>query len=285
MRDCLTEASDLDGCRELLAGIESGSIEVYGRDTVQPSVFSHQILNAMPYAFLDDAPLEERRARAVPLRRALPEDSRDLTRLDPEAIRQESENAWPRIRDVDELHDALLTLGCCPRGRPAHFGRKWPDLRFFRGWSSWPMQEGHTGSPPTAVCPPGSRQSGWNWLRGHTMASQPAPPSISPHREESKGGNIAAYVRWATIRGQPRGRDTGAGPRLGGLHRAVHRRRAGINAGPGRQTTCCTPWANWKTRAWCYGAATGRVALRQAQDKRKLSFATAASWPVFTAPP
>ena len=114
MRDCLTEASDLDGCRELLAGIESGSIEVYGRDTVQPSVFSHQILNAMPYAFLDDAPLEERRARAVPLRRALPEDSRDLTRLDPEAIRQESENAWPRIRDVDELHDALLTLGVLP---------------------------------------------------------------------------------------------------------------------------------------------------------------------------
>ena len=116
MRDCLTEASDLEGCRAVLAGIESGEIEVYGRDTVQPSVFSHQILNAMPYAFLDDAPLEERRARAVPLRRALPEDSRDLTRLDPEAIIRESENAWPRIRDVDELHDALLTLGVLPEG-------------------------------------------------------------------------------------------------------------------------------------------------------------------------
>ena len=114
MRDCLTEASDLEGCRELLAGIESGAIEVLGRDTVQPSVFSHQILNAMPYAFLDDAPLEERRARAVPLRRALPENSRDLARLDPAAIRQESENAWPRIRDADELHDALLTLGVLP---------------------------------------------------------------------------------------------------------------------------------------------------------------------------
>ena len=114
MRDCLTEASDLDGCRALLAGIESGEIEIHGRDTVQPSVFSHQILNAMPYAFLDDAPLEERRARAVSLRRALPEDSRDLSRLDPEAIREESENAWPRIRDVDELHDALLTLGVLP---------------------------------------------------------------------------------------------------------------------------------------------------------------------------
>ncbi len=125
MRDCLTEASDLAGCRAVLAGIESGDIEVCGRDTVQPSVFSHQILNAMPYAFLDDAPLEERRARAVPLRRALPENSRDLTRLDPEAIRQESENAWPRIRDADELHDALLTLGVLPDGpdaplRPPH---------------------------------------------------------------------------------------------------------------------------------------------------------------------
>ena len=125
MRDCLTEASDLDGCRAVLAGIESGDIEVYGRDTVQPSVFSHQILNAMPYAFLDDAPLEERRARAVPLRRALPENSGDLTTLDPAAIRQETENAWPRIRDADELHDALLTLGVLPDApdaplRPAH---------------------------------------------------------------------------------------------------------------------------------------------------------------------
>ena len=128
MRDCLTEASDLEGCRELLAGIESGEIEVYGRDTVQPSAFSHQILNAMPYAFLDDAPLEERRARAVPLRRALPDDARDLTRLDPEAIRQESENAWPRIRDVDELHDALLTLGVLPEGTDGIF---WQEMAGF----------------------------------------------------------------------------------------------------------------------------------------------------------
>ena len=159
MRDCLTEASDLDGCREMLAGIESGGIEVLGRDTVQPSVFSHQILNAMPYAFLDDAPLEERRARAVPLRRALPEDSRDLSRLDPEAIRQESENAWPRIRDVDELHDALLTLGVLPEGpagiaRPVMAGlpiRQWLDqlaaagrayrISVGRDWSAWVTAE------------------------------------------------------------------------------------------------------------------------------------------------
>ncbi|MCH8297558.1 MAG: DEAD/DEAH box helicase [Chloroflexi bacterium] len=114
MRDCLTEAMDVEGCKELLGGISDGSIEIFGRDTVQPSAFSHQILNAMPYAFLDDAPLEERRARAVSLRRALPEDSRDLSALDPAAIERESANAWPRMRDADELHDALLVLGVLP---------------------------------------------------------------------------------------------------------------------------------------------------------------------------
>ena len=114
IRDCLTEAMDLDGLKGALAAIESGEIEVYARDTVQPSAFAHQILNAMPYAFLDDAPLEERRARAVALRRALPEDAADLGALDPESIKEESFNAWPRIRDADELHDALLLLGLLP---------------------------------------------------------------------------------------------------------------------------------------------------------------------------
>ena len=111
IRDCLTEALDTEGLTEVVRRIEAGEIEVYGRDTLQPSVFSHQILNAMPYAFLDDAPLEERRARAVSLRRALPEDAQDLSALDPEAIRQEEEYAWPAVRDADELHDAMLTLG------------------------------------------------------------------------------------------------------------------------------------------------------------------------------
>ena len=113
-RDCLTEAMSLDGLKSVLASIRSGEIEVFAKDTVQPSVFAHQILNAMPYAFLDDAPLEERRARAVSLRRALPEDARDLSALDPDAIRTESAYAWPAIRDADELHDALLTLGAAP---------------------------------------------------------------------------------------------------------------------------------------------------------------------------
>ena len=116
IRDCLTEAMDAAGLKEVLTSIESGEIEVYARDTVQPSVFSHQLLNTMPYAFLDDAPLEERRSRAVPLRRALPDDTRDLGRLDPEAIHEESNRAWPTIRDADELHDALMHLVALPLG-------------------------------------------------------------------------------------------------------------------------------------------------------------------------
>ncbi len=110
LRDCLTEALDAEGMVGVLRAIESGEIEVFGKDTLQPSAFSHQLLNAMPYAFLDDAPLEERRARAVTLRRALPEDSRDLGALSPDAIAEEEAYAWPPIRDADELHDALLSL-------------------------------------------------------------------------------------------------------------------------------------------------------------------------------
>src|SRR4029077_4689143 len=71
------------------------------------------------YAFLDDAPLEERRARAVNLRRALPDDARELGRLDPEAIRTVARDAWPRPRDAEEMHDALLTLVLLPRSELA----------------------------------------------------------------------------------------------------------------------------------------------------------------------
>ena len=126
LRDCLTEATDMDGLKSVLADIESEKIQVYARDTVQPSVFAHQILNALPYAFLDDAPLEERRARAVSLRRALPEDGRELGALDQAAIDAESENAWPRIRDADELHDAMLTLGIIPESELLEADRKTP---------------------------------------------------------------------------------------------------------------------------------------------------------------
>jgi ATP-dependent Lhr-like helicase len=113
--DCLHEAADLDGLLAVLSGIESGEIETVGLDSREPSPFAHELLNASPYAFLDDAPLEERRARAVTLRRSLSiEAVRDLGRLDPEAIAQVKSEAWPLVRDADELHDLLLSQGALP---------------------------------------------------------------------------------------------------------------------------------------------------------------------------
>lgn len=112
VHDCLTEAMDIDGFSRLLARIASGEITLIPRDTREPSPFSHQLLNANPYAFLDPAPLEERRARAVATRRVLSaDDADDLGQLDPAAIERVKAEAWPTVRDADELHDCLLSLG------------------------------------------------------------------------------------------------------------------------------------------------------------------------------
>ena len=97
------------------AGFANGSIRCLAVDTPVPSQFSHEILNANPYAYLDDAPLEERRARAVEMRRILPESVlEEVGRLDPAAIAQVREEAWPDVRDADELHDVLQTLVALP---------------------------------------------------------------------------------------------------------------------------------------------------------------------------
>ena len=115
MKDVLTEAMDLDGLKTVLRGIEIGQIRCIAVDTPVPSQFSHEILNANPYAYLDDAPLEERRARAVEMRRILPESVlEEVGRLDPAAIAQVREEAWPDVRDADELHDVLHTLIAVP---------------------------------------------------------------------------------------------------------------------------------------------------------------------------
>jgi len=111
VRDCLTEAMDIDGLTEVLRRIASGEIRCVAVDTPAPSAFCHEILNANPYAYLDDAPLEERRARAVEMRRTLPPElAGQIGALDPEAIAEVAREAWPVVRDADELHDALLTL-------------------------------------------------------------------------------------------------------------------------------------------------------------------------------
>ena len=115
VHDCLFEASDIEGFLTVMRDIESGKIELVGLDSREPSPFAHELLNANPYAFLDDAPLEERRARAVATRRTLSSEAlRDLGQLDPDAVSLVKNEAWPLVRDADELHDVLLSLAALP---------------------------------------------------------------------------------------------------------------------------------------------------------------------------
>ncbi|HXN54137.1 MAG TPA: DEAD/DEAH box helicase [Candidatus Acidoferrum sp.] len=115
MKDVLTEALDIEGLQRVLTDMGEGRIRCLAVDTPVPSQFSHEILNANPYAYLDDAPLEERRARAVEMRRVLPETVlSEIGRLDPAAIASVRDDAWPDVRDAEELHDALLSLIALP---------------------------------------------------------------------------------------------------------------------------------------------------------------------------
>ena len=111
IHDCLEEAMDIEGFEQLLRGLESGTIEVAARDLTEPSPLALEVLNARPYAYLDDAPLEERRTQAVMSRRWLdPESAADIGKLDPEAIQRVRDEAWPDATNADELHDALSWL-------------------------------------------------------------------------------------------------------------------------------------------------------------------------------
>ena len=110
--DCVHEVMDLELLTTVLQRIQSGEIKYVARDLPEPSPLTHEILNARPYAFLDDAPAEERRTLAVYTRRAFePSSAEDLGTLDPAAIERVRDEAWPDVRDPDELHDALMTSG------------------------------------------------------------------------------------------------------------------------------------------------------------------------------
>ncbi|MDB5940794.1 MAG: box helicase [Ramlibacter sp.] len=112
LHDCLHETMDADGFVQLLAAIESGEVEVVTRDLSSPSPLAFAILNARPYAFLDDGAAEERRTKAVSMKPLMDlQTAQDIGKLDPQVIAQVREDAWPEIRDADELHDALVVHG------------------------------------------------------------------------------------------------------------------------------------------------------------------------------
>jgi ATP-dependent Lhr-like helicase len=109
--DCLNEAMDIEGLKALVRRFEEGSVRLHFLDTVEPSVLAHEILGGAPFTYLDeDTEIGERRSRAVPLRRGLPVEPRELGRLDPDAIERVRAEATPDVRDPDELHDVLLSL-------------------------------------------------------------------------------------------------------------------------------------------------------------------------------
>src|SRR5688500_13932507 len=112
LEDCLTAAMDIEGLVKVLERIEAGEVEVVCRELTSPSPLAQEILGAKPYAFLDDAPAEERRTLAVQARRYMtPEQAAELGKLDPEAIARVREEAWPQPLNADELHDALVLPG------------------------------------------------------------------------------------------------------------------------------------------------------------------------------
>ena len=125
LEDCLHEAMDIDGLRDLLDGIEAGRITVITRDTTEPSVLAHEILNGQPFTYLDDeTEAANRRSRQVRIPRGLPVQARDLARLDPGAIERVRDEIRPQPRDADELHDLLMTLFAM---RPQEAWRGWFD--------------------------------------------------------------------------------------------------------------------------------------------------------------
>ena len=176
VRDCLEEAMDLPQLTAILERIHRGDIACVARDTPEPSPLCHEILNARPYAFLDDAPLEERRAHAVQTRRAT-DAARggEMGVLDASAIARVVAEAWPDPRDADELHDALVTAGVVT-GAEAAADPRW------RGWLESLAQAGRATCASTA---PGNEPL---WIAAERLAELIAafpaldmrPPIVAP---------------------------------------------------------------------------------------------------------
>ncbi|MEX0818347.1 MAG: helicase-related protein, partial [Pirellulaceae bacterium] len=185
MHDCLTEAMDVERWVGVLQDVQDDKIELVPRDTREPSPFSHELLNANPYAFLDGAPLEERRTRAVSTRRSFTaEDVRDLAQLDPAAIAQVRADAWPLVRDADELHEALLTLVAIPAREAAP-------------WQTYFEELVSRGRATSAVC---GRQSFWiaaeSWplLRAVYEDVSATPPVTLPANLDATVERSAGWV-------------------------------------------------------------------------------------------
>jgi ATP-dependent helicase Lhr and Lhr-like helicase len=201
VEDCLTEAMDVKGLIKLLERIENGAVQCLGFDLPEPSPLAHEILHAKPYAFLDNAPLEERRTQAVYTRRAGDLSASDgLGMLDVAAINKVCEEAWPRATSADELHEALLLLGALTEDEARNLS---PDST---GWLDLLVAERRAGrlAPPYLF-----------WVAAERLAMvetiYPAcsiePPLVAPWSEREH-----RWERAEALRELVRGRMEAAGP-------------------------------------------------------------------------
>ncbi|HEY1327421.1 MAG TPA: DEAD/DEAH box helicase [Casimicrobiaceae bacterium] len=202
IHDCLHDAMDVEGLEAVLRAIESGAIGVVARDLTAPSPLALEILTARPYAYLDDAPLEERRAQAVMARRWLDEASAaDLGRLDAAAIGRVREEAWPEAATADELHDGLLGLACLTEAELAA-GDGWPAL--FDALVEACRATRLAVDASTTLCVPAERLPQWLALHPHADRS----PAIDAPEEFSR----RAWTRDEALTEIVRSRLEGLGP-------------------------------------------------------------------------
>ncbi len=149
VKDCLEEAMDIEALEKLLASIERNEKHLFARDVIEASPLAQEILNARPYAYLDDAPLEERRTRAVQQRRWLdPQTARDMGKLDQGAIDRVRDEAWPRVENADELHDALVELGFLAEQEGGEWHAFFAELKNDRRAAVLQIKTGTKGVPP-----------------------------------------------------------------------------------------------------------------------------------------
>jgi len=172
VKDCLEEAMDIDSLERLLTAIENNEKNLFARDVIEASPLAQEILNARPYAYLDDAPLEERRTRAVQQRRWLdPQTAKDMGKLDQAAIDRVREEAWPRVENADELHDALVELGFITVAEGAEWQEFFTELK--------------TDRRATVLQP--KIETGITGTAG-------VPPAMSAQREKSEDSTVDAYA-------------------------------------------------------------------------------------------
>jgi ATP-dependent Lhr-like helicase len=199
--DCLYDAMDAEGWLQLLRRIEAGEVQVTALDLPAPSPFAAEVLQAKPYAFLDDAPLEERRTQAVRSRHYQDVDSADeLGRLDPEAIAGVREEAWPRVRGADEMHEALNALGLVTAGEAAAN----------EGWAAWLIALAADGrATRLAIDGDGLWVAAERLMQARTLyPGTPTEPSIEP----PAGYTDAPASREAALQDLLRARLGGLGP-------------------------------------------------------------------------